>query len=97
MTLSLAEVETIRSAWDDVDLSIIKRIIYFDGWQTYEECGGIMIFEGIDDSIQIASYGHCVMSDTPEQFIPAELTEDEANIEIAEMREFLAQFDWPDY
>ena len=55
MPLTLAEVETIRSAWDAVDLSIIKKIIYFDGWQTYEECGGIMIFEGIDDSIQIAS------------------------------------------
>lgn len=37
------------------------------------------------------------MTDGPDGFAPAELTEDEANAEIAEMREFLAKFDWPAY
>lgn len=97
MTLTTAEIENVLSAWDDADIAIIKRIIYFDGWQTYEECGGIMVFEGIDDSIQIASYGKCVMADGPEPFCPLEISKDEADAQIEEMTEQLTTHDWPAY
>jgi hypothetical protein len=64
-------VETFSNA----DLTIIKEVIFFDGWMTYEECGGYLIFIGIDDSIQRCEYGYSVMTDdNTNYFEPAEIT-----------------------
>lgn len=65
---SQKELDNIIELWPDADLSIIKAIYYFDGWSDYEEDGGILVFQGIDDSIQIAEYGHCVMSSDNNHF-----------------------------
>ena len=56
------ELQDIQSVFQDPDLSLIKAIIYFDGWSDYEECGGILIFRGIDDSIQCVEYGYFVFN-----------------------------------
>lgn len=61
-----------------VDMSIIEEVLYFDGWQSYEECGGYLIFRGIDGSIQRCEYGHSVMTDdNTNHFEPVEITQEE--------------------
>lgn len=97
MYLTSDEAENVLSAWEDADLEIIKRIIYFDGWQSYEECGGIMIFEGIDGTFQIAEYGKCVMASGCEPFAPRDISEDEMSMQINQMTKFLETFEWPAY
>ena len=78
--------EDILDTFPDADLSIIKGIYYFDGWSDYEECGGILIFQGIDDSIQIVRYGYCVMAENNESvFDPEDIWDYEAEQEIADM------------
>lgn len=57
-----ADIENIKDMFVDADMSLIKGIYFFDGWSTYEEYGGILIFQGIDDSIQSVEYGHSVYS-----------------------------------
>jgi len=71
----------------DADLSLVKEILYFDGWSDYEECGGILVFKAVDDSIQIADYGYCVMAeDNTNRFFPLrEVSLEEAQEEIKEM------------
>lgn len=82
LRLLLVVVDT----FEDADVEIIKHIEYFDGWQSYEECGGILVFTGIDGSIQVCDYGHCVMADeNTNHFEPREVTRDEADRLIAEM------------
>jgi len=57
------EISSVLETFEDADPSLIKEIIYFDGWCTYEESWGYLIFKGIDDSIQLIEYGYSVMSD----------------------------------
>ncbi len=65
LELSLTEndIERIRDLFHEPDISLIKSIIYFDGWSTWEEHGGLLIFRGIDDSIQLVRYGYSVMAE----------------------------------
>lgn len=76
----------ITELFADADLSLIREILYFDGWSDYEESGGILVFRAIDDSIQIADYGYCVMAeDNTNRFYLREVSLAEAQQEIKEM------------
>ena len=80
------DLEEIERLFEDVDLSIIKSIIYFDGWSDWEECGGYLIFLGIDDTHQLCEYGFCVMAeDNTNYFNPREITLKQAEDMIEEM------------
>jgi len=81
-------IDQILDTFVDVDLSIIKEVVYFDGWSTYEESGGYLIFIGIDDSIQRVEYGYCVMvsrEDNINHFDPVDITAYERDRCIEEM------------
>ena len=95
--LTADEIEDVLGAFPNADVSIIERIMYFGGWQSYEECGGIFVFEGIDGSIQIAEYGTSVFSSEPTVFAPRDISPEEAEKEINDMRASLETFDWPEY
>jgi hypothetical protein len=76
----------IQECFKDPDLSLIKSILYFDGWSDYEECGGILVFKAIDDSIQIVDYGYCVIADDNTNYWKLrEVSEDIAKTEIEDM------------
>lgn len=78
---------SVLDTFKDADLSLIKEILYFDGWTTYEEDGGYLIFLGIDDTIQLCEYGYCVMAeDNTNYFNPIEITRDEMDRRILEMK-----------
>lgn len=68
----------ILDTFPEADLSIIKQVLYFDGWSTYEEYGGYLMFIGIDNSIQRCEYGYCVMvADNTNYFLPYDITAEE--------------------
>jgi hypothetical protein len=72
-------ITQITETFVDADPSIIKEVLYFDGWSDYEETGGYLIFTGIDDTIQLVEYGYSVMvDDNTQYFLPREITKDEA-------------------
>lgn len=76
----------ISETFDNVDFSIIEEVLYFDGWTTYEEYGGYLIFKGIDGSIQRCDYGYCVMvEDNTNYFRPVEITHEEYLACVEEM------------
>ena len=80
----------LNEIFEKPDLSIIKSILYFDGWSDYEEFGGILIFRGIDDSIQSIEYGYSVMSsDNTNYFTPVEISLERAIEMITEMKEMI--------
>ena len=82
------QLAEIKELFEDADISIIKTIVYFDGWSDWEECGGILVFIGIDDSIQVCHYGECVMAeDNTDYFEPIEVTQEYADKLIEEMKE----------
>ncbi len=82
----MTDLERVIEIFVDADISIIKEIIYFDGWYGYEECSGYLIFKGIDDSIQYCNYGYSVMSDDNNNYFdPREITAEEALEMIQEM------------
>ena len=82
----MTDLEHVMEIFVDADISIIKEIIYFDGWCGYEESGGYLIFKGIDDSIQCCNYGYSVMSDDNNNYFdPREITAEEALEMIQEM------------
>lgn len=84
----------LLETFDDIDLSLIKNVLYLNSWVSYEESGGILIFTGIDDSIQYAEFGYCVMSETHDNpFEPCETDLDEA-LEMAKQMESLVNRDW---
>ena len=75
----MTDLEQVMEVFVDADISIIKEIIYFGGWASYEEDGGYLIFRGIDDSIQYCNYGYSVMAeDNNNYFNPQEITAEEA-------------------
>jgi hypothetical protein len=74
MTLTSETTESLNELFKNPDLSIVKELIYFDSWVSYEEFGGIVIFKGIDDSIQMVDFGYCVMAeDNGNYFTPNEV------------------------
>jgi hypothetical protein len=76
----------ISETFHEADLTIIKNVIYFDGWSDYEESGGLLIFRGIDDSIQTLDFGYCVMAeDNTNYFRPNEVSVHEAQRQISTM------------
>jgi hypothetical protein len=78
----------------DADLSIIKSVLYFDGWASYEEDGGALIFIGIDDSLQVVNYGYSVMAeDNTNYFQPRDISPEEAGRLIAELQECSKLYD----
>lgn len=80
--------QQIFETFEGVDLSIVEEVLYFDGWTSYEECGGYLIFKGIDGSIQRCEYGYCVMADdNTNHFQPVEITHEEYLECIKEMDE----------
>jgi hypothetical protein len=84
-------VHEILDIFHDADLTLIKEVLYFDGWSDYEENGGILVFKAIDDSIQIAHYGYSVMADdnTPHFYPLQEVTIEQANYEIQEIEDLI--------
>ncbi len=88
MELTKEEKASILEVFQEPDFSLIKSIVYFDGWTSYEECGGILVFIAIDDTIQIVDYGYCVMAeDNTNYFTMREVSSVEAEEEIREMNE----------
>jgi hypothetical protein len=81
----------ILGLFEDADLELIEKILYFDGWSDYEESGGILVFEAIDGTIQIVDYGYWVMMSDEHSFFPLrEVTFEEAQKEIADMEKAIA-------
>lgn len=86
------QLQYIQEIFDDADLSLIKEVIYLDGWCTYEESGGYLIFKAIDDSIQMAEYGYSVMSDDNRNlFYLEEITQHEADNYISRMNKAIKE------
>lgn len=86
--LTAKEVQDVLDTFEDADVSIIESILYFDGWSTYEEYGGYLVFRGIDGSIQYCKYGYCVMaSDNTNYFRPRDVSEDEWHAMVASVEE----------
>lgn len=77
----------IKEVFVDVDFSIIESVLYFDGWSSYEECAGALIFLGIDGSLQVVHYGHCVMVKDNNRFEPRDISREEADELIKELEE----------
>ena len=95
--MTSADFSALVDTFSDVDTTIIKEVLYFDGWTSYEECGGFLIFVGVDDSIQKADYGTSVFAeDNTQYFRPYVITREEADREIAEMKYYLQyEHTWP--
>ena len=86
---------SILDTFPDADLYIVHEVLFFDGWVSYEECGGYLIFRGIDGSIQRCEYGYSVMaSDNTNRFQPMEISEDEYHRNVADMTSAAATIDW---
>ena len=84
--LQAEDIAEIEELFEDADVSLIKEIIYLDGWSDWEECGGYLIFLGIDDCIHYCEYGYCVMAtDNTNYFEPVEITRKVAEEMIREM------------
>jgi hypothetical protein len=50
--LSKYDIENLNEIFIDFDQSLVKTVIYFDGWCGYDDSAGVFIFQGIDDSIK---------------------------------------------
>lgn len=86
----MTNLERAMEIFEDIDISIIKEIVYLNGWSGYEEGRGYLIFKGIDDSIQYCEYGSCVFADdNTNYFNPQEITPDEALEMIQEMEKYI--------
>lgn len=84
------EIENIKNYFPDFDLEIISKIIYWDGWTSYEEHGGLFIFEAFDGSYQKIEYGSCVFGD-PSNYATDifEITLEEMKSQIQEMNDII--------
>ena len=82
------EKQDIEDVFEDADVSLIDEIIFFDGWCSYEESGGHLIFRGIDGTIQCADYGYSVMTEDNRNFFDlTEISEETCKETIADMKE----------
>ena len=43
----MTDLERVMEIFVDADISIIKEIIYLNGWSGYEDSAGYLIFKGI--------------------------------------------------
>lgn len=95
ITLDSHTRQQICETFVGTDLSIIEEVLYFDGWTSYEECGGYLIFKGIDGSIQRCDYGYCVMvEDNTNHFLPTEITHEEYLACVQEMESAAQSIDF---
>jgi hypothetical protein len=81
-------LNNIIDIFGPVDVSIIDSIIYMDGWSSYEDSGGLIVFYGIDGSIQMIEHAYSVMSDlypNDNQFIAEEISKEIAIERILHM------------
>ena len=86
MKLTKELIDDILDMFTGVDIELIKDVIYFDGWSSYEESGGYLIFTAVDDTIQLVDYGYSVMSDdNSNQFHLQEITKERADMLVSEM------------
>ncbi len=84
----MTDLECVVEIFHEPNLSIIKEVLFLDGWYSYEEHWGYLIFRGIDDSIQYCNYGYCVIADdNTNYFEPREITEEEMNELIKEIED----------
>jgi hypothetical protein len=92
--LSKYDIENLNEIFEDFDQSLVKNVIYFDGWCGYDDSAGVFIFQGIDDSIQMASYStSCMSSDNTNYFALDEITVEQAIDIITEMNESIKNND----
>lgn len=88
MAISATLKEKVLNIFADVDFSIIEDVLYFDGWMSFEESGGYLIFKGIDGSIQRCEYGYSVMTDdNTNVFSPFEITQEQYLVCVQSMNE----------
>ena len=88
--LNSEHLNELKELFREVDISIIKEVIYFDSWSDYEEMSGIFIFRGIDESLQLVDFCYCVMAeDNTNRFQPSEIDEERAIQEIKDMEELI--------
>ena len=86
----MTDLERVMEIFVDADISIIKEIIYLNGWSGYEDSAGYLIFKGIDDSIQWCKYASSpYKEDSNHYFEPQEITADEALEMIQEMEKYI--------
>jgi hypothetical protein len=72
------DFSNILEVFENPDLSIIKKILYFNGWSTYDESEGYLIFIGVDDTIQLCQYDSNVFADdNTNYFTPREISKRE--------------------
>lgn len=73
------------------DQELVKKVIYNNSWSTYEESGGLAIFEGFDGETYAVEYGHLVMTDLT--YNPQSVTEDESIVMMLEMEETIEKYE----
>lgn len=83
-------LEELKSWIPDLDLEIIKEVIYCNGWSTYEEFGHVFIFKAFDDSFQKIDYGHNVFTGNWSDYMQ-EISEEQVKLEIEEMEKIIDQ------
>jgi hypothetical protein len=80
------EKDEILEIFINPRIDLIKKVIYFDGWSGYEDCAGLLIFYGIDDSIQRVTWSSSGYGSNYE-FEPIEISYENMLEEIKEMEE----------
>ena len=86
------DIAEIEELFEGADVSLIKEIVYFNGWSDYEECGGYLIFVGIDDCLHLCEYGYCVLAtDNTNYFEPVEITQETADEMMREMDKMIME------
>lgn len=80
------EKNEILEIFTNPRIDLIKEVIYFDGWSSWEDCAGILIFRGIDDSLQRVNWSSCGYGSNYE-FEPIEISYEDMIEEIKEMEE----------
>jgi len=58
--ISKEDENRIKNILPDFDFEILKEIIYFDSWTSFEEYNILFIFKAFDDSYQMVECGHNV-------------------------------------
>lgn len=82
---NLSEVKEVFG--EDADTSIIEKILYFSGWTSWEDSSTLLIFRGIDGSLQMDEHSSSPYNSEPIIFSPREISQSEADDFISEMEE----------
>lgn len=75
-------VYELQEIFNNIDLSLIKYVIYFDCWNAYDSSHGIFIFQAIDDSYQMLEYGSNVFGNYYDEILHELKTIGEINNQI---------------